>query len=269
MRSQKILVHLEPRDRARFIAGDLIDPEEVDLLDLRGEWDSALEDFVGQLPAHIEPFLYLQVFTKPDLAWARPLPKPFDTMDQLPTIPLVQAWAYNRPAIDWPNISIAPFLAALEADRPPDSVGYFGDNYFAELAPWMFLQERWDQVPSLGEMKRNAYRSRVESLVDRPDGLRWILNGRPTFVPPGSFWMIERAKTRPLEVARGLSEVPGQTILSIPAEESWNWNWIFENWIYSTGSGISFTSDSQLGLQSPASIAAYKMAVERRKKGVL
>jgi hypothetical protein len=264
MRPNPLLIHLGPEHRELFTAGHLIAPAEVDMVDLRGQWDQGFRDFAVSLDAEI--YAYLQVFTSPAAEWARPLPAQFAAMDALPRIPLVRAWAMGREAIDWPRVGLPVALA----ETPPLPVtGYFLDNFFPDLEPWMFGEASWTAVPSLGPVKRRAYAARMRDFERTLFAGGRILNGRPGFMPAWSrSWvMVERAAARVVE-AVALVESSTRTILSIPAEETWNIAWVLNQWTSRPGIGLSFTSDSEEGLSSAASILAYERAIEHRKAGL-
>lgn len=249
-----LVCHVEPADRETLLQGNVLPLEELELVTLHGPWDQGTNDFANRLLTwNIQSYLYLQVHTAPLPEWLNT--EPMTTMGALPVIPLVKSWAYGRDSIDWSMTQLPLPL------HPTGGIGLFLDNYFPDLEPWMFRKTSWAQLPSLGSQKRKAYARQLMAFSDAY--ARVIHNGRPQDKEGQDFIMVERAAARKTEAtARVRSDKP--TLLSIPCEETYNFDWLFNLWTEKDGTALSFTGDSPQGLASPASVAAYQQAIHWR-----
>jgi len=260
MRANPLLLHLEHAMGDQFLAGDLVDQDEVDMVVMGGSWgwDQELEDLARRFTNQGKlAYAYLQVFTAPLPEWQNT--EPHQTMGELPTIPLVEAWAHSRPAIDWPRVSLGDLWNQLKI--PLGVTGFFLDNFFPDLAPWMFKKSEWWEVPGLGALKRKHFAIRLRAFTQYCPQL--ITNGvEPPFSSASTWVMVERAAARRYEAESRVRD-PGNVIISIPAEETWNLPWILNLWTSRPGVALSFTSDSPTF--GAASIYAYQRAIEHRR----
>jgi len=271
MRPNPLVLHLEPDMREPFLVGDLVEQDEVDLVDMRGAWDESFSAMARILRQRApssgrEVFAYVQVFTKPLPEWANS--QPHTILDMLEdTLPL-EAWAYNRPGIDW-SLERGALVASDVNGVVPLVDGLMLDNWFPDLQPWMFKMGNW--IPGWGAIKRKRFAASMREFEEnlRPSGR--ILNGAATIADQSGVdgvtpWvMVERAAARKYEaetrVVNGGDDP--HVILSIPAEETYNLPWLLELWMTRPNVALSFTSDSPTF--GAASIYAYERAIAYRK----